>query len=113
MILLSFSSFLLLFILIGVFSTLKNRKTVSDYFLASHTQKPWMIALAAVATNNSGYMFIGMIGYAYINGISAFWIMLLAITGDFCASLFVHKKLRMAAAKSKSLSFSMLLYDEF
>ena len=106
MIFLSFFSFLLLFILIGIFSTLKNRKTVSDYFLASHTQKPWMIALAAVATNNSGYMFIGMIGYSYLKGISAFWIMILAILGDFCASLFVHKKLRVAAAKSSSLSFS-------
>lgn len=105
MILISFITFLVSFILIGVLSTLKSKGTSADYLLASHSEKPWMIALATVATNNSGYMFMGMIGYAYINGISVIWIMICALTGDFCASLFVHKKLRIAAGKSHALSF--------
>jgi sodium/proline symporter len=101
----SFGFFLLLFIGIGILSTIKNKHTVSDYLLASNSEKPWLIALSTVATNNSGYMFIGMIGYAYVNGLSAMWIMICAIFGDFCASLFVHKKLRIATGKSHSLSF--------
>lgn len=106
MILLSFGFFLLLFIVVGILSTFKSKKTSADYLLASHNEKPWMIALAAVATNNSGYMFIGMIGYAYTNGLSVIWIMICALLGDFCASLFVHKNLRAASGKSHSLSFS-------
>ncbi len=109
MILSSFILFLLLFITVGVFSSTKSKKTSSDYLLASHAEKPWKIALAAVATNNSGYMFIGMIGYAYTNGISAFWIMICALIGDFCASLFIHQKFRAFAGKSHSLSFSELI----
>ena len=76
-----------------------------DYLLASHSEKPWLIALSTVATNNSGYMFLGMIGYAYLNGISVIWIMLCVLVGDFSASLFVYKKLRIASGKSYALSF--------
>lgn len=109
MIFASFSFFLLLFIAIGLLSALKSKRTSADYLLASSSQKPWLVALSAVATNNSGYMFIGMIGYSYTNGISVFWIMLCALLGDFCASLFVHKNLRINSAKSHSLSFAETL----
>jgi sodium/proline symporter len=46
-------------------STLKAKNTPADYLIASGNVKPWLVALSAVATNNSGYMFIGMIGYKY------------------------------------------------
>lgn len=105
MIFLSFGIFLILFIMIGLLSTLKSKQTSEDYLLASHNEKPWMIALAAVATNNSGYMFIGMIGYSYTNGLSVIWIMICALLGDFCASLFIHKKLRIVSGRLHSLSF--------
>jgi sodium/proline symporter len=105
MIIISFSFFLLLFIALGALSSLKSKKTTADYLLASRGEKNWMIALAAVATNNSGYMFIGMIGYTYLKGISVFWIMLCVLIGDFCASLFVYKKLRIASEKLHALSF--------
>jgi hypothetical protein len=34
------------------------------------------IGFCAVATNNSGYMFIGIIGYTYLNGLAVIWIFL-------------------------------------
>lgn len=105
MILLSFGLFLALFVIIGLLSAFKSKGTSADYLIASHSEKPWLIAFSAVATNNSGYMFIGMIGYAYTNGLSAIWIMICAITGDFCASLFIHKKLRISSGRSAALSF--------
>jgi sodium/proline symporter len=105
MILLSFVFFLLIFVAIGVLSTIKSKHTSADYLLASHSEKPWLIALSAVATNNSGYMFLGMIGYSYLNGISVIWIMICVLVGDFCASLFVHKKLRIVSGKTNALSF--------
>ena len=105
MILFSFSFFLIAFILIGILSTFKSKQTPADYLLASHSEKPWLIAFSAVATNNSGYMFLGMIGYSYMHGISVIWIMICVLTGDFCASLFVHKKLRIASGKVHALSF--------
>jgi len=101
----SFIFFLFLFVLIGLFSGLKSKKTSEDYLLASRTEKPWMIALCAVATNNSGYMFIGVIGYTYLNGLAVIWIFLPLIIGDFCASLFAFKNIRVASAKIDAISF--------
>jgi sodium/proline symporter len=105
MVALSFVSFLFLFVLIGIISGLKSKKTSEDYLLASRLEKPWMIALCAVATNNSGYMFIGIIGYTYLNGLAVIWIFLPLIIGDYCASLFAYKNIRVASAKIKAISF--------
>jgi len=63
MVIASFLAFLLLFVVIGLYSLKQRQKNSNDYLLAGHNVKPWLVALSAVATNNSGYMFIGMIGY--------------------------------------------------
>lgn len=70
MILYSFLFFLVCFTLIGVASYFFRQKTTGDYLLAGSQMKPWMAALSAVATNNSGYMFIGLIGFTYMVGLS-------------------------------------------
>lgn len=109
MIIASFGVCLLLFVIIGILSTFKNRHTNVDYLLAGHSVKPWLVALSAVATNNSGYMFVGMIGYTYAVGLSSIWLMVGWIFGDFLASTFIHKRLRIATEKEKVLSFSGVL----
>lgn len=109
MIIASFSAFLLLFVVIGILSTLKNQHTSADYLLAGQNIKPWLVALSAVATNNSGYMFIGMIGYTYSVGLSSVWLMVGWIFGDFLASTFIHKQLRITTEKEKVLSFAGVL----
>ena len=106
MIILSFGCFLLLFVIIGLLSTLKSRNTSADYLLAGHSVPPWLVSLSAVATNNSGYMFVGMIGYTYTVGISSIWLMTGWIFGDFIASLFIHKHLRIQTQKENVLSFA-------
>lgn len=105
MIELSFCLFLAIFIGIGLLSARKSKGNTEDYLLAGSSVKPWLVALSAVATNNSGYMFIGMIGFTYTSGLSSIWLMIGWIFGDFIASMFIHKKLRMATGKRKLLSF--------
>lgn len=106
MTLLSFGFFLLVFVAIGLLSVLHRQQTGADYLLASHSVKPWLVGLSAIATNNSGYMFIGMIGYTYTYGLSSIWLMVGWITGDFLASLLVHKKLRVKTEESREHSFA-------
>ena len=109
MIILSFLCFLLMFTLIGVSSAFKSRGTKQDYYLASGSIKPWLVGLSAVATNNSGYMFIGVIGYTYATGLAAIWLMIGWIAGDFLASLFVHKRLKLATERTGEVSYSGVL----
>lgn len=106
MVLVSFGFFLLLFVVIGVLSVLKRQQTTQDYLLASHDVKPWLVALSAIATNNSGYMFVGQIGFTYMYGLQSIWLMIGWIAGDFLMSLFVHKNLRIHTEQQHALSFA-------
>lgn len=105
----SFLCFLLFFTFIGLLSATKSKGTKKDYYLASSEIKPWLVGLSAVATNNSGYMFIGVIGYTYTTGLPSIWLMIGWILGDFLASLFIHKRLRLATEKSHELSYAGVL----
>ena len=109
----SFLCFLALFVAIGAYSATRAKKTADDYLLASRSIGPWMTAFSAVATNNSGFMFIGLIGTTYLYGISAAWIMVGWVGGDWLAWLVVHKKLReRSAAASVDTIPSFLALDE-
>ncbi|MFA7584796.1 MAG: sodium/proline symporter [Novosphingobium sp.] len=101
----SFLGCMLLFLLVGLSSALRAKGTNNDYYLASHSVGPALTGLSAVATNNSGYMFIGVIGYTYVAGLSSIWLMLGWLLGDFLASLLVHRKLVMAARRTGDLSY--------
>jgi sodium/proline symporter len=105
----SFLCFLLGFTLIGLSSAWKSRGTRHDYYLASRAIKPWLVGLSAVATNNSGYMFIGVIGYTYVTGLASIWLMFGWIAGDFLASLFIHSRLRIATSTSDEVSYAGVL----
>lgn len=108
-ILTSFIFFLLVFIIIGIYSCRYSTGTKSDYYLAGHNISPWLVGLSAVATNNSGYMFIGVIGYTYVTGLPSIWLMAGWIAGDFLASLFVHKNLRIATTATQEVSYAGVL----
>ena len=105
----SFLFFLLLFVAIGISSARKSRGTKQDYYLASSSISPTLVGLSAVATNNSGYMFIGVIGYTYATGLASIWLMLGWIIGDFLASTFVHRRLRTATELSGEVSYAGVL----
>ncbi len=107
--LISFILFLAIFAGIGLSSALKREASTRDYYLAKSQVKPWLVGLSAIATNNSGYMFIGLIGYTYATGLAAIWLMIGWICGDFLASLFVHKRLREATSDSNEVSYAGVL----
>lgn len=107
--LISFLFFLALFVAVGLSSYFFSQKNKQDYYLASGQIKPWLVGLSAVATNNSGYMFIGLMGYVYAVGLQAMWLMVGWIVGDFIAASFVHKRLKAATVKSAEVSYAGVL----
>ena len=109
MIFLSFCLFLFLFSLVGFLSVIKKKNTSLDYLLANQEIKPWLAAISAIATSNSGYMFIGQIGFTYVYGLQSVWLMFGLIFGDFVSSLFVHKSIRKKSEELKVFSFANLI----
>jgi len=109
MIITSFVFFLLVFVVIGAASTVKSCGTNDDYLIAGRSVSPWLVGISAMATNNSGYMFIGAIGYTYASGLESLWVMFAWMAGDFLASCFIHKRMRRISQERKSLSFGALV----
>lgn len=105
----SFLLSLLLFLVIGLASVTKSRKTAEDYLVVGKTVPAWLAGLSAVATNNSGFMFIGMIGLTYTTGLSSVWLMIGWVLGDLMASLSTLRPIHAASRSAKVHSYGGLL----
>lgn len=106
---LSFAACLLAFTGIGVLASRQRTATTDDYLLASRDVSPWLTALSAVATNNSGFMFVGLIGFAYRFGTEAVWLQAGWVVGDLVAWLWVHQRVRKVSGDLRVASVPALL----
>ena len=105
MTILSFGFWLILFVGVGLASAVKKESSTSDYLLANRAVSPWLVALSAVATANSGFMFIGLIGETYSQGLSAMWVMVGWVLGDYLMwSLRIPDKIRETSEKRNALT---------
>lgn len=95
--------------LIGISSYKYSKPNAKDYYLASQSLNPWLAGLSAMATNNSGYMFIGLIGFTYTVGLSSIWLMVGWILGDFLISKFIHQKINEQTKKTKKHTYASVL----
>lgn len=109
MIVASFVLFLILFALVGVASGLSSKKTTQDYLTAEKSISPGLAGLSAVATNNSGFMFIGMIGMTFTQGLSSIWLMFGWVFGDLLASLLGLKSIKNQSDKISASSIGDLI----
>lgn len=104
-----FLFFLILFALIGLLSTRGQATDEKSYLLAGGNVSPLMTALSAAATKYSGYMFIGLMGYVYLNGLSAVWLVCGFFFGDFISFSRVPAAIRKATGRTGALSFAQLI----
>ena len=109
MVLATFIVSFLAVLIVGIASVTRSRGSRSDYYVASRDVSPALVGLSAVATNNSGYMFIGVIGFTYATGLAAVWLMAGWIIGDFVASLFIHRRIRIQTELRHEVTFGGML----
>nr|WP_242506759.1 hypothetical protein [Vibrio vulnificus] len=69
----TFIAYLILMVAIGVYAY-KKTSSSSDYFLGGRSLGPWPAALSAGASDMSGWLLLGLPGYAYAAGIESFWL---------------------------------------
>jgi sodium/proline symporter len=94
---------------IGVAAARRSGGAPEDYLLASRSLPSWLVALSSVATNNSGYMFVGQIGLTYTLGLSSAWLAVGWIFGDVLVWCFVYPRVRALAAHERALSVPQLI----
>jgi len=105
----SLTILLVLITIAGAVSFIRKRRTPDDYLLASREVSPWLSALSAVATNNSGFMFIGMIAFSYRVGVESIWMAIGWILGDLTAWLFVHPRVREQSGQIRANTLAGLI----
>lgn len=107
----SFLLFMGAFAGIGLASMWVKEDTTDDYLVAGRGMHPALAALSAVSTWNSGYMFIGFIGFTYTMGYSIIWIGLGSMVGQIIAWIWLYKFIQQAANERGVRSLSSLVSD--
>lgn len=108
----SFGLFVMIFLGVGIYSGFRQQSTAEDYLLASREANPWLTGLSTMATGNSGFMFIGLIGLTYSIGLSTLWIVLGWIAGEYLAWYLIHHRLRQASETADSSTVVSFLSQE-
>ena len=78
---------------IGIFYY-RRMKSISDYIIGSRTLGTWVTSMSAEAADMSGWLMLGLPGYAYFAGIEAGWIALGLIIGTYVNWKVVAGRLR-------------------
>jgi len=105
----SFLLFMLFFAGVGLASMRVKEDTTDDYLVAGRGMHPALAALSAVSTWNSGYMFIGFIGFIFINGYSAVWIAVVSTIGQLVAWIWLYKYIQKEGEARGIRSLSSLV----
>ncbi len=105
----SFFLFMLIFAGVGLASMRVKEDTTDDYLVAGRGMHPALAALSAVSTWNSGYMFIGFIGFIFIQGYSAIWIALISTVGQVVAWIWLYKYIQKEGHERGIRSLSSLV----
>ncbi|RPH92077.1 MAG: sodium/proline symporter PutP [Calditrichaeota bacterium] len=92
--LLPFLTYLILMVLIGLFF-FKRSHNLSDYYLGGRRLNSWVSSLSAQASDMSGWLLMGLPGYAYIHGMEAGWIAGGLLLGTYLNWKFVAQRLRL------------------
>ena len=111
-ILVSFLIFLGFFAGVGLASMRVKQDTTDDYLVAGRGMHPALAALSAVSTWNSGYMFIGFIGFTYTMGYSVIWIGLFSTIGQLIAWAWLYKFIQKEGSERGVRSLSSLVAEK-
>ncbi len=109
LILFSFLLFMGIFAGVGIASMWVKKDTTDDYLVAGRGMHPALAALSAVSTWNSGYMFIGFIGFIFLQGYSAIWIALVSTIGQLVAWIWLYKYIQKEGNERNLRSLSSLV----
>ncbi|WP_404369375.1 sodium/proline symporter PutP [Marinobacter sp.] len=89
----TFLIYLVLMLVIG-YIAYKRTTNLSDYILGGRSLGPLPSALSAGASDMSGWLLLGLPGYAYAAGYEAIWIAVGLLAGTWLNWLFVARRLR-------------------
>lgn len=92
-ILISFIFYLIVMLLIGWYFYSRTNN-LSDYVLGGRKLNAWVTSLSAQASDMSGWLLLGLPGYAYLAGLESVWLLMGLLIGTYLNWKFIAKRLR-------------------
>lgn len=104
----------LLFMLIIGFIYYRKTENVSDYIIGDRKLNSWVTALSSQASDMSGWLLLGLPGYAYVAGLESIWIAIGLFVGTYLNWKIVAKKLRQyTELAGNSITISSYFQNRF
>lgn len=111
-VILSFIFFMTIFAGVGLASMRVKKDTTDDYLVAGRGMSPSLAALSAVSTWNSGYMFIGFIGFTYTMGYPVAFLAFMSTLGQLVAWMWLYKFIQNEGRERGVRSLSSLVAEK-
>ncbi|WP_409524659.1 sodium/proline symporter PutP [Nitrincola sp. MINF-07-Sa-05] len=109
----TFLAYLIVMVVIGIYAYRRTASS-SDYFLGGRSLGPWPAALSAGASDMSGWLLLGLPGYAYAAGMESLWLAGGLLLGTWANWQFVAKRLRTYSIEaSDALTLPEFLANRF
>lgn len=89
----TFVLYLIFMLAIGAHFYRRN-ESLSDYLIGDRKLNKWVTAMSAQASDMSGWLLLGLPGYAYLQGLEAIWIAVGLALGTYLNWRFVARPLR-------------------
>ncbi len=100
--LISIGLYMLLMILIGLYSYKKSTSNADDFLIGGRKMGAAVTALSAGAADMSGWLLMGLPGAMYLTGLSASWIAIGLTIGAFLNYIIVAPRLRVYTEVAKN-----------
>ena len=110
--LMAFLVYLVVLIGVGII-TYRMTRTHDDYYLAGRKLNPWVAALSAEASSESGWLLLGLPGQAFLQGIGAFWVAFGCLAGTFFNWTVVARRLRKITGFFRAITIPDYLESRF
>jgi sodium/proline symporter len=92
----------------------KRTETNEDYFIAGRKLGSWVVSLSAQASDMSGWLLMGLPGYAYISGMESIWIAVGLAVGTYFNWKLVAKRFRdYTEVSGNSITIPSFLKNRF
>jgi len=92
-IIITFAAYLIFMLAVGTHFCKRN-ESLSDYLIGGRQLNKWVTSMSAQASDMSGWLLLGLPGYAYLQGMEAFWIAFGLAGGTYLNWRFVALRLR-------------------
>ena len=112
LILIAFVFYLFFMLLVGWFFYNRTRN-INDYLIADRGLNSWVTSLSAQASDMSGWLMMGLPGYAYAVGMEAIWIAVGLFIGTIINWTFIAKRLRRETEKFQAITLPTYFEKRF